>query len=79
MFPGNSTLNQIERVITWTGPPSIQDLDSLQTQFGKEMLDILTKIKQKNRKDWFVNVPPDALDLISRTLTFNPNKRPTML
>jgi mitogen-activated protein kinase 15 len=35
MFPGNSTLNQIERVITWTGPPNIQDLESLQTQFGK--------------------------------------------
>jgi hypothetical protein len=43
------------------------------------MLDILTKIKQKNRKDWFINVPPDALDLISKTLTFNPSKRPTML
>ena len=35
MFPGNSTLNQIERVITWTGPPSIQDLKSLKTDFGK--------------------------------------------
>jgi mitogen-activated protein kinase 15 len=50
MFPGNSTLNQIERVITWTGPPGIQDLKSLKTDFGKEMLDILTKIKPKNRK-----------------------------
>lgn len=56
MFPGNSTLNQIERVITWTGPPSIQDLKSLQTDFGKEMLDILTKIKQKSRKEWFNNI-----------------------
>jgi len=34
------------------------------------MLDILTKIKQKNRKDWFINVPPDALDLISKTHPF---------
>lgn len=50
MFPGNSTLNQIERVITWTGPPTIQDLKSLKTDFGKEMLDILTKIKPKNHK-----------------------------
>jgi mitogen-activated protein kinase 15 len=23
MFPGHSTLNQIERVLTWTGPPTI--------------------------------------------------------
>lgn len=25
-FPGNSTLNQIERVLTWTGPPSLADI-----------------------------------------------------
>lgn len=50
MFPGNSTLNQIERVITWTGPPNNLDLQSLQTNFGKEMLDILNKVKQKNRR-----------------------------
>lgn len=43
------------------------------------MLDILTKIKQKSRKDWFMNASPDALDLITRTLAFNPSKRPTML
>lgn len=79
MFPGNSTLNQIERVITWTGPPSIQDLKSLQTDFGKEMLDILTKIKQKSRKEWFNNIAEDALDLLNKTLAFNPDKRPTML
>ncbi len=35
MFPGTSTLNQIERVVTWTGPPSTLDLKSLQTNFGK--------------------------------------------
>jgi mitogen-activated protein kinase 15 len=35
MFPGQSTLNQIERVITWTGPPTMQDLQSLKTDFGR--------------------------------------------
>jgi hypothetical protein len=50
MFPGHSTLNQIERVITWTGPPTIQDLQSLKTNFGREMLELLTKIKPHNRK-----------------------------
>jgi serine/threonine protein kinase len=42
------------------------------------MLDILTKIKPKNRKEWFTSISPDALDLISKTLHFNPDKRPTM-
>jgi mitogen-activated protein kinase 15 len=79
MFPGHSTLNQIERVLTWTGPPTIQDLKSLKTDFGKEMLDILTKIKPLSRKEWFSNCSADAIDLIARTLSFNPDKRPTML
>jgi mitogen-activated protein kinase 15 len=55
MFPGHSTLNQIERVLTWTGPPTIDDLKSLKTDFGKEMLDLLTKIKPINRKQWINN------------------------
>ena len=79
MFPGHSTLNQIERVIQWTGPPTLSDLKSLKTDFGKEMVDILTKIKPVNRKDWFTNCPPDGLDLIGKCLAFNPDKRPTML
>lgn len=79
MFPGHSTLNQIERVMQWTGPPTIADLKSLKTDFGKEMLDILTKIKPVNRKDWFPNCPQDAMDIISKCLSFNPEKRPTML
>lgn len=63
----------------WTGPPTIQDLKSLKTDFGKEMLDILTKIKPVSKKDWFSNCPSDALDVITKCLSFNPDKRPTML
>ncbi len=72
MFPGHSTLNQIERVLQWTGPPTIQDLKALKTDFGKEMLEILTKIKPVNKKDWFTNIPPEAMDLLTKTLCFNP-------
>ena len=43
------------------------------------MLDILTKIKPLNRSNWLANCPPEAMDLIDKTLSFNPDKRPTML
>lgn len=79
MFPGHSTLNQIERVLTWTGPPTIDDLKSLKTDFGKEMLDLLTKIKPINRKSWISNCSAEGYDLLVKTLSFNPEKRPTML
>ncbi len=38
IFPGTSTVNQIERVLMWTGPPTQSDIDSLKTNFGKEVL-----------------------------------------
>ncbi len=79
MFPGHSTLNQIERVLTWTGPPTIDDLRSLKTDFGKQMLDILTKIKPISRKQMVGDCSGEALDLLSKTLSFNPEKRPTFL
>jgi serine/threonine protein kinase len=66
-------------VLQWTGPPTIQDLKALKTDFGKEMLEILTKIKPVNKKEWFNNCPPEAMDLLTRTLCFNPEKRLTML
>ena len=43
------------------------------------MLDILIKIKPVNKKDWFTNCPPDAMDLLTKCLSFNPEKRPSML
>ena len=43
------------------------------------MLEILTKIKPVNKKEWFTNCPPEAMDLLTRTLCFNPEKRLTML
>ena len=43
------------------------------------MLDLLSKIKPVNKKDWLPHCPPDGLDLLNKTLEFNPEKRYTML
>jgi len=72
MFPGNSTLNQIERVLTWSGPPTLNDIKSLKTDFGKEMLDLLSKIKKTAKHEWFPNISNSGYDLLSKTLQFNP-------
>ena len=74
LFPGNSTLNQLERVLTWTGPPSLQDILSLKTNFGKEMLELLNKIKPIPKKDFVPskNYSEEGIDLVNRCLTFNP-------
>lgn len=38
LFQGTSTINQLERVLMWTGPPTQSDIESLHTTFGKEVL-----------------------------------------
>lgn len=43
------------------------------------MLDLLSKIKPINKKEWISHCPEDALDLLIKTLEFNPEKRYTML
>ena len=43
------------------------------------MLEILSKIKPINKKDWVPNCSESGLDLLNKTLEFNPDKRYTML
>ena len=72
MFPGTSTMNQLERVLLWTGPPSKKDMENLNTKFGKQAYDLLTRVKKSSKREWFSSISPDCLDLISKTLEFNP-------
>ena len=50
LFPGTSTLNQVEKVLMWTGTPSMEDIESLGTNFGREIFDVLSKTKAVNHK-----------------------------
>ena len=38
IFPGSSTLNQIERIISFTGKPSKQEIDSLNADNAATMI-----------------------------------------
>lgn len=78
VFPGNSTLNQLERILMFTGRPSKEDICSLESELATTMIDSIKSIKVKPLKEWFNNlVPEDAVDLISKLLEFNPHKRLT--
>jgi mitogen-activated protein kinase 15 len=75
MFPGNSTLNQLERVLEVTGRPTPEDVASIRSPFAATMIDTLPPTRYKPLAEWFPSAPPDALDLIRRCLQFNPDKR----
>jgi mitogen-activated protein kinase 15 len=75
LFAGTSTLNQLEKVIMWTGPPTEQEIKSLKLTAGHEVFKLLAKLKKCNRKELVPCAGEDCMDLICRMLEFDPDKR----
>ncbi|CEO96945.1 Mitogen-activated protein kinase [Plasmodiophora brassicae] len=76
LFPGSSTLNQLERIIQVIGMPSQDDLDAIGSEFAQTMLETMNVPQERTKwEDLFPGANPLALDLIDRLLQFNPNKR----
>ncbi|CAB3979971.1 extracellular signal-regulated kinase 2-like isoform X2 [Paramuricea clavata] len=77
LFPGTSTLNQIERIMAVIPPPSRQDIDSIQSSYGSSVIERMLNKPRKSLEDILPTAPIDGLDLLRRLLQFNPDKRPT--
>lgn len=75
IFPGTSTMNQLERVVSLTGRPSPEDIAAIRSPFAATMMESLPAVKQKNLEDCFPDAPASALDLLKQLLQFNPLKR----
>lgn len=78
IFPGKSTLNQIELILRLIGMPSDADLESLGNLTAWNIIKGLNAPKLRNWKEFFPRACDDALDLIEQCLQFNPKKRPTV-
>jgi mitogen-activated protein kinase 15 len=77
MFPGTSTMNQLDRIIEITGRPSAEDIEAINSPFAATMLESLPETQPRSLSSMFPNAPDDALDILSKLLQFNPNKRIT--
>lgn len=77
LFPGTSTLNQIERIMSVIPPPSRQDIENSKSTFSSSLLDKAMLRSRKKFCDIIPDAPPDALDLLQRLLVFNPDRRLT--
>jgi len=78
LFPGTSTLNQLNKVLELTGKPNSEDIESIQSNLASTMLESMPAIKTKSFKAMFPNASSKALDLLQKLLQFNPNKRITV-
>lgn len=77
MFPGTSTMNQLDKIIDITGPPKQEDIDAIDSPFAATMLESLPSKGNSKKKleQFYPNAHPDALNLLTKLLQFNPEKR----
>ncbi|CAL4096260.1 unnamed protein product, partial [Meganyctiphanes norvegica] len=78
MFPGSSTIDQIERIMAVIAQPTREDLNCISSQYAASLL-----VKphggrtQRTLREMLQGSPNDAIDLIEKLLVFNPEKRLT--
>jgi len=75
IFPGSSTMNQIERIIEVTDKPNREDLEAIQSPYASTMLDSLPPLTVKSQAEVFPGASAEAKDLIKTCFFFNPNNR----
>ncbi|KAG0577463.1 hypothetical protein M758_5G151000 [Ceratodon purpureus] len=76
VFPGTSTMNQIEKILEVIGRPAPEDIAALQSPFAATMLENMP-INTKPFHNVFPKASSEALDLLKKLLHFNPYKRMT--
>ena len=75
IFPGTSTLNQIERVLELTGKPKSEDIDSIESPVAWNILASINVTKKRSFQSFFQGASEEALDLLKKLLIFNPSQR----
>ncbi|XP_054564470.1 mitogen-activated protein kinase 15 [Eptesicus fuscus] len=76
LFPGSSTLHQLELILQTVPPPAQEDLLALGSGYGASILQHLGA-RPRQALDALLppDTPPEALDLLRRLLVFAPDKR----
>lgn len=80
LFPGETTMDQLERILDFTGFPNNDDIKSIRSKYVRTMLESVN-IKQDYQapplRTRFPNATPEALDFLQKLMTFDPSKRMT--
>ncbi|KAM4631369.1 mitogen-activated protein kinase 15 [Polymixia lowei] len=78
LFPGTSTINQVEKIMSVIPHPSPEDILSIKSEYGASVIQRMLLKPQVPLEDLLQpSAPPDALDLLRQLLAFNPDKRLT--
>jgi len=75
IFPGKSTMNQLELIMDLTGRPSPEDIEEIKSPFAATMLESLPMSRLRPLPEMFPAASQEALDLLRMCMNFNPTKR----
>ena len=78
LFPGTSTINQIERIMNVIPSPSKQDVESIRSNYAASVLDKMTSKPRQPLDKMIAQCPRDGLSMMQKLLVFNPDKRLTV-
>merc|ERR1712232_1413160 len=74
-FPGQSTMNQLDRILELTDKPSLEDIQAMESPYAATMLEPLPLTPPRPLHDIFPSAGLEALHLLNGLLQFNPNRR----
>ncbi|NXO86109.1 MK15 kinase, partial [Sitta europaea] len=78
LFPGTSTMNQIEQILRVIPAPSPEDILALQSEYKASVINHMSSRQRVAFEEIFPSSTPlPALDLLKKLLVFNPDKRLT--
>uniref|UniRef100_A0A8B9NYD2 Mitogen-activated protein kinase 15 n=1 Tax=Apteryx owenii TaxID=8824 RepID=A0A8B9NYD2_APTOW len=78
LFPGTSTVNQIEQILRVIPAPSAEDILALQSDYRASVINRMSSRQRVTFEEILPSSTPlHALDLLKKLLVFNPHKRLT--
>ncbi|NXL87767.1 MK15 kinase, partial [Alectura lathami] len=78
LFPGTSTVNQMEQILRVIPAPSPEDVVALQSDYKASVISRGSSRQRVTFEEILPpSTPPPALDLLKKLLVFNPDKRLT--
>ncbi|XP_069815860.1 mitogen-activated protein kinase 15 [Dendropsophus ebraccatus] len=78
LFPGTSTINQIERIMSVIPTPTQEDILAIRSDYGASVIGRMNVRQRIPLLELLPpSCPPEAIDLLSKLLVFNPDKRLT--
>jgi mitogen-activated protein kinase 15 len=75
LFPGKTSMHQIEMVLQVSGRPSAADVEALGTPYASTMLEAIPPTRPRSLPEALPECSAEAVDMVNQCLAFSPTKR----